>query len=68
MHHQDKDALEKSLHNLPPGATTWGRILIRMLATVASSITAPATEVDIVLGDEGLPLAEDGISQHWSPT
>ncbi len=63
MHEQDKDLLEQPLKpqpGSPPGVTTWGRILIWMVGVYTRSVDIPATEVDIVLGDEGLALAEYG--------
>lgn len=64
MHHLEEDWLEKSSElplPAPPGVTAWGRILIRMLTLFAPSVHIPPTGVDIVLGDEGLSLAEFGI-------
>ena len=64
MHRQEKDWLERSLRPLPPGppgVTAWGRILIRMVALYMPLVDIPTTDVDIVLGDEGLSLAEYGI-------
>lgn len=64
MHEQEKDWLEKPLRPPPagpPGVTTWGRILIWMVGVYVRSVDIPATDVDIVLDDEGLALAEYGI-------
>lgn len=61
MHRQEKDWLEKSLKPLPPGATAWGRILIGIMAVFMPLVHVPAANVDIVLGDEGLSLAEYGV-------
>ncbi len=61
MHQQEKDWLEKSLKPLPPGATAWGRILIGIMAVFMPLVHVPAANVDIVLGDEGLSLAEYGV-------
>ncbi len=62
MHYNEKDWLEKSLKPMPPGVTPWGRIFYTIMKLFAPLINIPATEVDIVLGDEGLSLAEYGIS------
>ncbi len=62
MHQQDKDSLEKSLAMMPPGATAWGRIMSKMMGLLMPLVHVPAADVDIVLGDEGLLLAEYGIS------
>lgn len=61
MHRREKDWLEKSLKPLPPGVTTWGRVLAGVMAMFMPLIHIPATEVDVVLGDEELSLAEYGI-------
>ena len=61
MHRREKDWLEKSLKPLPPGVTTWGRILIGTMAMLMPLVHIPATDVDVVLGDEELSLAEYGI-------
>jgi hydroxyacylglutathione hydrolase len=61
MHQAEKDWLEKSLKLLPPGVTAWGRILMGITAMRIASVHIPATDVDVVLGDEALPLSEYGI-------
>jgi len=58
MHRQEKDWLENSLKPLPPGVTTWGRIFAKIMAMVMPLVHIPATDVDVVLGDEELSLAE----------
>lgn len=61
MHWREKDWLENSLKPLPPGVTTWGRILIAAMAMCMPLVHVPAANVDVVLGDEGLSLTEYGI-------
>jgi len=64
VHQREKDCIEKSVDPPPPPPVTpWGRILVKLIsmAASASSIEVPATDVDIVLGDEALSLAEYGI-------
>lgn len=61
MHQQEKDCLEKSLKPLPPGVTLWGRIFAKIMAMFMPLVHIPATDVDVVLGDEELSLAEYGI-------
>ena len=61
MHQRDKDRLEKSLKLLPPGVTLWGRIIMGLAAMRIASVQIPATDVDVVLGDEDFSLAEYGI-------
>lgn len=61
MHQQEKDWLEKSLKPLPPGVTLWGRIFAKTMAMFMPLVHIPATDVDVVLGDKELSLAEYGI-------
>jgi glyoxylase-like metal-dependent hydrolase (beta-lactamase superfamily II) len=62
MHQCEKDCLEKSVDPPPPPPVTrWGRVLIKLIAMSASSANISTTDVDIVLGDEDLSLAEYGI-------
>ncbi len=61
MHQQEKDWLEKSLKPLPPGVTLWGRIFAKTMAMFMPLVHIPATDVDVVLGDEELSLSEYGI-------
>jgi hydroxyacylglutathione hydrolase len=61
MHHLEKDKLEKSRKVLPPGATTWGRFIMGTTAMLMPFVHIPATDVDVVLGDEAFSLAEYGI-------
>jgi glyoxylase-like metal-dependent hydrolase (beta-lactamase superfamily II) len=61
MHRHARAPLEGGYVANPPGATTWGRMLIWVIAQATSRVHIPAAEVDVVLGDEGLPLAAYGI-------
>jgi len=61
MHQHDQDRLEYALTQLPSGVTLWGKIMIKMMAMFVPFVRFPATGVDIVLGEEGLSLAEYGI-------
>jgi glyoxylase-like metal-dependent hydrolase (beta-lactamase superfamily II) len=60
IHHLEKDWLETGIAPLPPGSTTWGKILASMTKFLPE-MRVPATKVDIVIGDEGLSLQEFGI-------
>jgi hydroxyacylglutathione hydrolase len=61
-HQREKGYLQKSSEPPPPPAVTaWGRILVKLIAMSAASAEFPATDVDIVLEDDGLSLAEYGI-------
>jgi hydroxyacylglutathione hydrolase len=62
LHEPDKTWLEKSLNQLPPGATVWGRILMKLTSKYMRSAKIAATTIDIVLQDEDFSLAPFGIS------
>ncbi len=62
MHHLEKEWLEKSLKPMPPGVTTWGDILGKIIAVLLPLISIPGTNVDVVIGNEGLLLDGFGIS------
>lgn len=68
MHRQEKDWLEKSLKPLPPGVTVWGNLFVKIMAMFMPLVHIPATDVDIVLGDEEFPLSEYGIPGKVVPT
>lgn len=62
IHHREKEWLEKSLKPMPPGVTTWGHIFGRIIKVFLPLMRIPPTEVDVVLGDEEVSLAEYGIT------
>ncbi len=62
MHRSDKEWLEKGVPAQPPGVTRWGKIVSKTLALYLPFVRIPAAAVDVVIGDEGLSLAEYGIS------
>jgi glyoxylase-like metal-dependent hydrolase (beta-lactamase superfamily II) len=61
MHYREKDWLEKALKPLPPAVTTWGAIFKATMGVFLPLITFPPAKVDVVLGDDGLSLADYGI-------
>jgi hydroxyacylglutathione hydrolase len=61
-HLRDKERLEQNAMPLPPGMTPWGRITIAMLARMVPHLTILPFKIDLALGDEGLSLAEYGVS------
>lgn len=61
MHKQEKEWLEKGLKPLPPGVTLWGSIFKGIMAMFMPLVNIPTTDVDVVLGDEGLALDVYGI-------
>jgi hydroxyacylglutathione hydrolase len=68
LHRQEKDWLEQSLKPQPPGVTAWGRALRIILGPYVTLVRIPTARVDLVLGDEPLPLAEYGIPGKIVPT
>ena len=58
MHHREKHWLESSLKPMPPGVTTWGHIFGSIIKAFLPFVRIPATDVDLVLGDEEVSLAE----------
>ncbi len=56
--------LEQSIVRLPPGTTRWGRVFIAIERLFLPRITIPETKVDVVLGDEPLPLRGYGLAGH----
>jgi hydroxyacylglutathione hydrolase len=61
LHRQEKEWLEKSLTPLPPGVTTWGRIFANLMSLYMPLVHIPATDVNIVLSDTEVSLADYGI-------
>jgi len=68
LHRNEKDWLEKSLKPLPPAVTLWGHIFAKIMAIFVPLIHVPAADVDVVLGDEELSLADYGIPGRIIPT
>lgn len=61
MHENEKEWLEKSLKPMHPGVTLWGNIFGGIVRMFLPFVHISSTEVDLVLGDEGLTLSEYGI-------
>ena len=61
MHQLEKEWLEKSLKPMPPGVTTWGHTLGKIITVLLPLISIPGTNVDVVIGNEGLLLDGYGI-------
>jgi glyoxylase-like metal-dependent hydrolase (beta-lactamase superfamily II) len=60
IHHFEIDWVESGNPPMPPGATTWGKILAS-IAKLLPEMSVPGTKVDITLGDDGFSLEEYGI-------
>lgn len=61
MHQLDTNYLEKPFQRVPKGVGVWGGTLSMLLHIPLPFIHFPATQVDIVLGDEGMSLTDFGI-------
>lgn len=62
MHKNEKHWLEESLKPLPPGVTTWGRIIDKLVTWFIIPFKhIRATKVDIVLKDKEFSLNDYGI-------
>ena len=61
IHKLEKEWLEQSLKPLPPGVTLWGHIFKNIMAMFMPLIQIQATDVDLVIGDQGFSLTEYGI-------
>jgi glyoxylase-like metal-dependent hydrolase (beta-lactamase superfamily II) len=63
MHESEVPWLEQSLlPKLPGGMTLWGSILSSLLGLITPLLKIPPAEVDVVLTNGGLSLAEFGIA------
>jgi hydroxyacylglutathione hydrolase len=61
MHEPDKEWLEKSLNQLPPGVTNWGKVLMGLMSRYMRSAKLTPTKVDITLQDADFSLIPYGI-------
>jgi glyoxylase-like metal-dependent hydrolase (beta-lactamase superfamily II) len=61
IHRSESGWLETGEAPVPPGTTTWGR-LVSEIGQRIPSIKVPPTSADILIGDEGLSLDDYGIS------
>lgn len=61
IHRRDKDWLESGAAAVPSGVTAWGRFMASVLEVFSPLSHFPQSKADVILGDEGLSLAEYGI-------
>jgi len=61
MHRLDKNCLEKPELRMPKAVGAWGIVLKTLLYLIKFFIKLPTTKVDLVIGDEGLPLTDYGV-------
>ncbi len=61
MHHRDKDCLEKSMQVLAPAVTPWGHVFRAVMIPLLPLARFPASDVDLVVGNEGMSLVGYGI-------
>lgn len=62
IHRSEADLMENAPTPLSPGVTLWGRIFTAMHKVFMPLIKVPPVKVDLALGDDGLSLADYGIS------
>jgi hydroxyacylglutathione hydrolase len=62
LHRSEQEWLEGPQIALPSGTCLWGRFLCLPMVLLRKSIRITPTEVDVVIGDEGLSLEPYGIS------
>jgi len=62
LHRNEKEWLEKAMKPMPPGVNRWGVILGKAITMILPLVHIPTATVDVVIGDDGFPLAEYGIS------
>jgi hydroxyacylglutathione hydrolase len=62
LHRADKAQLEKDAMTWPPGVTAWGKVSRGLFKPVMSLLRYEVPPIDLILEDDGLSLAEYGIS------
>ncbi len=62
VHKNEKNVLEEGRHLMPPGVTTWGKILGSLLEKWSQKFQIEPCEADIVIGDNNQSLSEFGIN------
>jgi glyoxylase-like metal-dependent hydrolase (beta-lactamase superfamily II) len=64
IHELEKDALkEESLSELK-GNTTWGKIVLKLLLVFFRKVSFPLPRIDIITGNEDMPLFEFGVDGY----
>jgi hydroxyacylglutathione hydrolase len=61
LHRADKEQLEEDRMTWPPGVTAWGKISRALFKPMMSTLRFETPPIDVLLGDDGLSLAEYGI-------
>ena len=61
LHRSERAWLERPEKPMPTGFTTWGRVFVAAMRPFLPLVKLEPTGVDMVLGDEGLPLDSYGI-------
>ncbi len=61
MHRSESKWLENPVMPAPPGVTTWGRMFMSLRRYIMPVEEVKATDVDLLIGNEGISLEEYGI-------
>lgn len=61
LHEKDMHFLDETYPSQPPGLTVWGKVITALVRLYLPFLRIPPFEVDIVVGDEEVSLAEYGI-------
>jgi len=69
MHSSESKWLENPVMPAPPGVTLWGRVFMSLRRYIMPIEEVTATDVDLLIGNEGISLEEYGISGSviWTP-
>ena len=67
LHQGDMNLLVEASPSLPSGFTGWGKIISALLRLYSPFIRIPTFEVDIVAGDDEIPLLNMAFQARLSP-
>ena len=62
VHQADRDKVEKTIHAIPPAASTWGRVMHALFKPIVPFVSSfPAIRADVVLDTGEYSLTQYGI-------
>lgn len=62
LHQADLHFLDEAHPSQPPGFTTWGKFIIKLISLATANMVLPKFTVDIVAGSEDISLSPYGIA------